>query len=180
MHKTFLVTENMKERIVLFISVFFFMCSCSNTSEMGIEKLVSNFVQTSLPETWTYEPIAYSVTDSAMSKVEDTKQYQELVEAQAQLDSAFIHDKTIGYYEEMKDLKSKFTPHYIGKKIIHAYLCSTNFGDSLFINTYIVGADGDITKSNTTSVYVSSPDSMRMESTKKQLKQFLDEAVKLK
>lgn len=104
MHKTFLVTENMKERIVLFISVFFFMCSCSNTSEMGIEKLVSNFVQSSLPETWTYEPIAYSVTDSAMSKVEDTKQYQELVEAQARLDSSFIHDETIGYYEEMKNL----------------------------------------------------------------------------
>lgn len=111
------------------------MCSCSNTSEMDVEKLVSNFVQSSLPENWTYEPIAYSVTDSAMSKVEDTKQYQELVEAQARLDSAFIHDETIGYYEEMKELKSKFTPHYIGKKIIHAYLCSTNFGDSLFINT---------------------------------------------
>lgn len=79
----------MKE-IVLFISVFFFMCSCSNTSEMDIEKLVSNFAQSSLPETWTYEPIAYSVTDSAMSKVEDTKQYQELVEAQTQLDSAWL------------------------------------------------------------------------------------------
>lgn len=170
----------MKGRIVLFISVFFLMCSCSNTSKKDIEKLVSNFAQSSLPENWTYEPIAYSVTDSAMSKIEDTKQYQELVEAQAQLDSAFIHDDTIGYYEEMKDLKSKFTPHYIGKKIIHAYLCSTDFGDSLFINTYIVGADGDITKSNATSVYVSSPDSMRMESIKKQLKQFLDEAVKWK
>ncbi len=170
----------MKGKIVLFISVFFLMCSCSNTSKKDIEKLVSNFAQSSLPENWTYEPIAYSVTDSAMSKIEDTKQYQELVEAQAPLDSAFIHDDTIGYYEEMKDLKSKFTPHYIGKKIIHAYLCSTDFGDSLFINTYIVGADGDITKSNATSVYVSSPDSMRMESTKKQLKQFLDEAVKWK
>lgn len=156
------------------------MCSCSNTSEMDIEKLVSNFAQSSLPETWTYEPIAYSVTDSAMSKVEDTKQYQELVEAQAQLDSTFIYDKAIGYYEEMKDLKSKFTPYYIGKKIIHAYLCSTDFGDSLFINTYIVGTDGDITKSNSTSVYVSSPDSVRMESIKKQLKQFLDQAVKWK
>lgn len=170
----------MKERIVLFISVFFFMCSCSNTSEMDIEKLVSNFAQSSLPETWTYEPIAYSVTDSAMSKVEDTKQHQELVEAQTQLDSAFIHDEAIDCYEEMKKLKSKFTPHYIGKKIIHAYLCSTDFGDSLFINTYIVGADGDITKSNSTSVYVSSPDSVRMESIKKQLKQFLDQAVKWK
>lgn len=170
----------MKERIVLFISVFFFMCSCSNTSEMDIEKLVSNFAQSSLPETWTYEPIAYSVTDSAMSKVEDTKQYQELVEAQTQLDSAFIHDEAIDCYEEMKKLKSKFTPHYIGKKIIHAYLCSTDFGDSLFINTYIVGTDGDITKSNSTSVYVSSPDSVRMESIKKQLKQFLDQAVKWK
>ena len=113
----------MKEKIVLFISVFFFMCSCSNTSEMDIEKLVSNFAQSSLPETWTYEPIAYSVTDSAMSKVEDTKQYQELVEAQTQLDSAFIHDEAIDCYEEIKKLKSKFTPHYIGKKIIHAYLC---------------------------------------------------------
>lgn len=170
----------MKGRIVLFISVFFLMCSCSNTSKKDIEKLVSNFAQSSLPENWTYEPIAYSATDSAMSKVEDTKQYQELVEAQAQLDSAFIHDDTIGYYEEMKDLKSKFTPHYIGKKIIHAYLCSTDFGDSLFINTYIVGDDGDITRSNATSIYISSPDSVRMESTKKQLKQFLDEAVKWK
>lgn len=57
-----------------------------------------------------------------MSKVEDTKQYQELVEAQAQLDSAFIHDETIGYYEEMKELKSKFTPHYIGKRsFMHIY-----------------------------------------------------------
>lgn len=170
----------MKERIVLFISVFFFIGSCSNTSKKRVEKLVSNFVQSYLPETWTYEPIAYSVTDSAMSKVEDTKQFQELVEAQAQLDSAFIHDETIGYYEEMKDLKSKFTPHYIGKKIIHAYLCSTDFGDSLFINTYIVGDDGNITRSNATSVYISSPDSVRMESTKKQLKQFLDQAVKWK
>lgn len=156
------------------------MCSCGNTSEKDIEKLVSNFVQSSLPEIWTYEPIAYSVADSAMSKVEDTKQYQELVEAQAQLDSVCIHDETIGYYEEMKELKSKFTPHYIGKKIIHAYLCSTDFGDSLFINTYIVGDDGDITRSNATSVYISSPDSVRMESAKKQLKQFLDEAVKWK
>lgn len=149
-----------------FHCIFIFYSCNNNTSEEGIEKSISDFVQSSLPETWTYEPIAYSVTDSAMSKVEDTKQYQELVEAQARLDSSFIHDETIGYYEEMKKLKSKFTPHYIGKKIIHAYLCSTNFGDSLFINTYIVGADGDITKSNATSVYVSSPDSVRMESTK--------------
>lgn len=162
----------------ILFTAFLFFCSCNNTSEEGIGKSISDFVQSSLPETWTYEPIAYSVTDSAMSKVEDTKQYQELVEAQAQLDSAFIHDETIGYYEEMKELKSKFTPHYIGKKIIHAYLCSTDFGDSLFINTYIVGDDGDITRSNATSIYISSPDSVRMESTKKQLKQFLDEAVK--
>ena len=164
----------------ILFTVFLLFCSCNNTSEEGIENSISDFVQSSLPDTWTYEPIAYSVTDSAMSKVEDTKQYQELVEAQAQLDSTFIYDKAIGYYEEMKDLKSKFTPHYIGKKIIHAYLCSTDFGDSLFINTYIVGADGDITKSNSTSVYVSSPDSVRMESIKKQLKQFLDQAVKWK
>jgi hypothetical protein len=164
----------------ILFTVFLLFCSCNNTSEEGIENSISDFVQSSLPDTWTYEPIAYSVTDSAMSKVEDTKQYQELVEAQAQLDSTFIYDKAIGYYEEMKDLKSKFTPHYIGKKIIHAYLCSTDFGDSLFINTYIVGTDGDITKSNSTSVYVSSPDSVRMESIKKQLKQFLDQAVKWK
>lgn len=164
----------------ILFTVFLLFCSCNNTSEEGIENSISDFVQSSLPDTWTYEPIAYSVTDSAMSKVEDTKQYQELVEAQAQLDSTFIYDKAIGYCKEMKDLKSKFTPHYIGKKIIHAYLCSTDFGDSLFINTYIVGTDGDITKSNSTSVYVSSPDSVRMESIKKQLKQFLDQAVKWK
>lgn len=164
----------------IFFIAFLFFCSCNNTSEEEIQKSISDFIQSSLPETWTYEPIAYSATDSAMSKVEDTKQYQELVEAQAQLDSTFIHDEAIGHYEEMKELKAKFTPHYIGKKIIHAYLCSTNFGDSLFIDTYIVGADGDITKSNATSVYVSSPDSMRMELTKKQLKQFLDEVVKWK
>lgn len=164
----------------ILFAVFLLFCSCNNTSEEGIENSISDFVQSSLPDTWTYEPIAYSVTDSAMSKVEDTKQYQELVEAQAQLDSTFIYDKAIGYYEEMKDLKSKFTPHYIGKKIIHAYLCSTDFGDSLFINTYIIGANGDITPNNITSVYISSPDSVRMESTKKQLKQFLDEVVKWK
>ena len=76
---------------ILFI-VFLLFCSCNNTSEEGIENSISDFVQSSLPDTWTYEPIAYSVTDSAMSKVEDTKQYQELVEAQAQLDSTFIYD----------------------------------------------------------------------------------------
>lgn len=141
-------------------------CSCSNAPQEEIEKSISSFIKSSLPKTWTYEPIAYSVTDSVMSKIEDSKQYKELLEAQAQLDSAFIHNETIGYNEEMKDLESKFTPQYIGKKIIHAYLCTTDSGDSLFINTYIVRADGDITKSNVTSVYVFSPDSVRMESTK--------------
>ena len=170
----------MKAFIHILFIVSFFLCSCCNTSEREIERAISNFVQASLPETWTYEPIAYSVIDSAISKVEDTKQYQEYVKAQALLDSAFIHDEATSYYDEKKDLESKFTPHCIGKKIIHAYLCSTDSGDSLFTNTYIVGADGDITKSNATSVYISSPDSVRMESTKKQLKQFLDEAVKWK
>lgn len=165
--------------ILLFTIVCIFT-SCVHQHDTDIETLISQTVKKDIPKSWSYESIAFSISDSVMSKVEDTKQYQELVEAQAQLDSAFIHDDTIGYYEEMKDLKSKFTPHYIGKKIIHAYLCSTDFGDSLFINTYIVGDDGDITKSNVTSVYVSSPDSVRMESTKKQLKQFLDEAVKWK
>jgi len=170
----------MKTFIQILIIISFFFCSCSNAPQEEIEKSISNFIKSSLPKTWTYEPIAYSVTDSVMSKIENSKQYKELLEAQAQLDSAFIHNETIGYNEEMKDLESKFTPQYIGKKIIHAYLCTTDSGDSLFINTYIVGVDGDITKSNVTSVYVSSPDSVRMESTKKQLKQFLDEAVKWK
>lgn len=170
----------MKNLIYFLVGLSGILYSCSNQSKDGIEQLITENVQSSLPSGWIYEPIAFSVTDSAMSRIEDTQQYKELLERQAQIDSSFIHDETIGYYEEMKELKSKFTPHYIGKKIIHAYLCSTDFGDSLFIDTYIVGSDGNITKSNAASVYVSSPDSVRMESTKKQLKQFLDEAVKWK
>ena len=162
--------------ILLFIVVCIFT-SCVHQHDTDIETLISQTVKKDIPKSWSYESIAFSISDSAMSKLEDSKQYKELVKDMVQMDSIAIYsDKQ---KEEIDKLKSEYTPHYIGQRILHAYLCSTDSGDSLFIDTYIVGVDGNITKSNATSVYVSFPDSVRMESTKKQLKQFLDEAVKL-
>lgn len=162
----------MKKLIYFLVGLSGILYSCSNQSEDGIEQLITDNVQSSLPSGWTYEPIAFSVTDSAMSRIEDTQQYKELLERQAQMDSVF------GGSEAIENVKTQFHPQYIGQNILHAYLCSTPLGDSLFIEKFTINGNEILAREKGPSIYIESPDSVRMESTKKQLKQFLDEAVK--
>ena len=168
----------MKKLIYFLVGLSGILYSCSNQSEDGIEQLITENVQSSLPSGWTYEPIAFSITDSAMSRIEDTQQYKELLERQAQMDSVFGGSEAIE--NEIEHVKTQFHPQYIGQNILHAYLCSTPLGDSLFIEKFTINGNEILAREKGSSIYIESPDSVRMESTKKQLKQFLDEAVKWK
>lgn len=129
--------------ILGFASLFFF--SCKNDSDKNI---ISKYIQNTIPESWSYEPIAYSVTDSALTKVEDTQQFKELLKQIEQEDSMLIPDnrKIEEINLQIENLKKKFTPKLIGKKILHAYMCSTDFGDSLFISEFIIDNKHNITQ----------------------------------
>ena len=79
---------------------------------------------------------------------------------------------------QIEDLKKKFTPKLIGKKILHAYMCSTDFGDSLFISEFIIDKKYNVSQGKKTSQYINTPDSLRLETTKQQLTDFLNMAIK--
>lgn len=166
----------MKNVIYILLTISGILYACSNQPKDEIELLITKNIQNSLPNDWTYEPIAFSVTDSAISRVEDTQQYKELLEKQAQMDSVFGGNEAIE--KEIENVKAQFHPQYKGKNILHAYLCSTTLGDSLFIEKFTINGNEILAREKGSSIYIESPDSVRMESTKKQLKQFLDEAVK--
>lgn len=161
--------------ILGFASLFFF--SCKNDSDKNI---ISKYIQNTIPESWSYEPIAYSVTDSALTKVEDTQQFKELLKQIEQEDSMLIPDnhKIEEINLQIEDLKKKFSPKLIGKKILHAYMCSTDFGDSLFISEFIIDNKHNVTQGKKTSQCINTPDSLRLETTKQQLTDFLNMAVK--
>lgn len=161
--------------ILGFASLFFF--SCKNDSDKNI---ISKYIQNAIPESWSYEPIAYSVTDSALTKVEDTQQFKELLKQIEQEDSMLIPDnhKIEEINLQIEDLKKKFSPKLIGKKILHAYMCSTDFGDSLFISEFIIDNKHNVTQGKKTSQCINTPDSLRLETTKQQLTDFLNMAVK--
>lgn len=161
--------------ILGFASLFFF--SCKNDSDKNI---ISKYIQNTIPESWSYEPIAYSVTDSALTKVEDTQQFKELLKQIEQEDSMLIPDnhKIEEINLQIEDLKKKFSPKLIGKKILHAYMCSTDFGDSLFISEFIIDNKHNITQGKKTSQYINTPDSLRLETTKQQLTDFLNMTIK--
>lgn len=168
------------KRLFLIIAIFVFI-SCVQQSEIkGLEQIVSSEIKSTLPSTWTYEPIAFSNIDSVMSSIEDLAQYRELLQQQARIDSLYDERESARIAEEISDLKLKFHPYYIGQKILHAYLCTTDFGDSLFIDEFILDKHKNIIKKKSSSIYVQSPDSIRLESTQKQLKHFLDKAVEWK
>lgn len=160
--------------ILGFASLFFF--SCKNDSDKNI---ISKYIQNAIPESWSYEPIAYSVTDSALTKVEDTQQFKELLKQIEQEDSMLIPDnhKIEEINLQIEDLKKKFSPKLIGKKILHAYMCSTDFGDSLFISEFIIDNKHNVTQGKKTSQCINTPDSLRLETTKQQLTDFLNMAV---
>lgn len=160
--------------ILGFASLFFF--SCKNDSDKNI---ISKYIQNTIPESWSYEPIAYSVTDSALTKVEDTQQFKELLKLIEQEDSMLIPDnrKVEEINLQIENLKKKFTPKFIGRKMLHAYMCSTDFGDSLFISEFIIDNKRNITQGKKTSQYINTPDSLRLETTKQQLTDFLNMAV---
>lgn len=161
--------------ILGFASLFFF--SCKNDSDKNI---ISKYIQNAIPESWSYEPIAYSVTDSALTKVEDTQQFKELLKQIEQEDSMLIPDnrKVEEINLQIENLKKKFTPKFIGRKMLHAYMCSTDFGDSLFISEFIIDNKHNITQGKKTSQCINTPDSLRLETTKQQLTDFLNMAVK--
>ena len=155
--------------------MFFF--SCKNDSDKNI---ISEYIQNTIPESWSYEPITFSVTDSALTKVEDTQQFKELLKQIEQEDSMLIPDnrKIEEINLQIENLKKKFTPKFIGRKILHAYMCSTDFGDSLFISEFIIDNKHNITQGKKTSQYINTPDSLRLETTKQQLTDFLNMAIK--
>ena len=161
--------------IIGIASLFFF--SCKNDSDKNI---ISEYIQNTIPESWSYEPITFSVTDSALTKVEDTQQFKELLKQIEQEDSMLIPDnrKIEEINLQIENLKKKFTPKFIGRKILHAYMCSTDFGDSLFISEFIIDNKHNITQGKKTSQYINTPDSLRLETTKQQLTDFLNMAIK--
>ena len=167
----------MKHKYIIlgFASLFFF--SCKNDSDKNI---ISKYIQNTIPESWNYEPIAFSVTDSALTKVEDTQQFKKLLRQIEQEDSMLIPDnhKIEKINLQIEDLKKKFSPKLIGKKILHAYMCSTDFGDSLFISEFIIDNKHNITQGKKTSQYINTPDSLRLETTKQQLTDFLNMTIK--
>lgn len=167
----------MKHKYIIlgFASLFFF--SCKNDSDKNI---ISKYIQNTIPESWNYEPIAFSVTDSALTKVEDTQQFKKLLRQIKQEDSMLIPDnnKIEEINLQIEDLKKKFTPKLIGKKILHAYMCSTDFGDSLFISEFIIDKKYNVSQGKKTSQYINTPDSLRLETTKQQLTDFLNMAIK--
>ena len=168
----------MKNVIYILLGISGILYACNNQPKDEIELLITKEIQNSLPNHWIYEPIAFSVIDSAISRVEDTQQYKELLEKQAQMDSVFDDSEAIE--KEIENVKTQFHPQYIGQNILHAYLCSTTLGDSLFIEKFTINGNEILARKKGFSIYIESPDSVRMESTKSQLKQFLDEAVKWK
>ena len=93
--------------IIGIASLFFF--SCKNDSDKNI---ISEYIQNTIPESWSYEPITFSVTDSALTKVEDTQQFKELLKQIEQEDSMLIPDnrKIEEINLQIENLKKKFTP----------------------------------------------------------------------
>ncbi len=154
------------KNIFILIAVFLILLSCtSKVDRSKLETIISKDIQNSMPKYHTYTPISYSDMDSAMSDVAETPEYQKIYKDIITVDSALIAD-SIAYVEnlsylnkplhvkykgdesllkereqiqsQLKALKEKYKPHYIGTLIYHKYKCSTDFGDSTYVGRYII------------------------------------------
>lgn len=149
-------------RHILSVIILLFMlvgCKRSHVQQFDqseIEYLIGEHIKAELPDNRNYLPLFFTELDSAKSCVEDTPQYQTLQNELNKIDSSFVYDEEAAsaIEDRLDELKSKYKPHYIGMELSHAYISSTDFGDSLYIDTYIINDLSNIQKVNTISTSI--------------------------
>ena len=145
-------------RHILTITLLFIFIGCKHSQlqkydQSKMEDLIEGYIEKNLPDNRIYLPLFFTELDSAKSSVEDTPQYQNLQVELNKIDSSFVYDEkaALAIENQLKNLKSKYKPHYIGMKLSHAYISTTDFDDSLYIDTYIIDNLLNIQKTNSIS-----------------------------
>lgn len=142
--------------------LLFILISCKHSQlqkydQSKIEHLIEGHIKKNLPDNRIYLPLFFTKLDSAQSSVEDTPQYQNLQAELNMIDSLFVYDEkaALAIEKQLNELRSKYKPHYIGMKLAHAYISTTDFDDSLYIDTYIIDKLLNIQKINSISKAIS-------------------------
>ena len=172
---------------ILMIFLLPILVSCSHQHD-NMKLIIMNEIKANIPAYWTYDTIAFSGVEQAMSEVTDTKQYQDIYKELCQADSLCIADSIVcselgmkvtqdlkrkrnQIVAKLKSIKNSYRPHTIGKKVTHAYVCGTDFGDSLYITTFVLDEKNNIIKREPYAIPISKQerDSLKLSSVRKNM-----------
>lgn len=149
------------KHILTITTLLFILIGCKHSQvtkydQSEIEHLIEERIKKSLSDDRIYLPLFFTELDSAKSSVKDTPQYQKLQAELYKIDSSFVYDEraALTIENQLNELRIKYKPHYIGMELSHAYISTTDFDDSLYIETYIINNLSNIQKTNTISTAI--------------------------